>query len=335
MITRYVAALIASCCSFALAADPVVVAKDGSGDFRTVQAAIDATSPTGAIIRIRPGTYEERIVIDKPRIQLLGLGVDPSQVVLSYNVSSGTAGGTYKSASTTVTGDDFVAENLTFENTFSRSHGLTQQGSQAVALRVTGDRAVFRHVRFLGYQDTLYATTTGCMNGFEGCKTARQYFKDCYIEGNIDFIFGDALAYFENCEIHSLAHDTIAITAQSKVRPDEKSGYVFNHCRLTAEPGAKKVYLGRPWRSYATVVFLNTYMGPEIVPAGWLEWVQGGRPSLPTAFYAEYNSQGPGANPTERDPHAVQLTAEQARKYEVRTFLAGDDGWDPALVKRE
>jgi pectin methylesterase-like acyl-CoA thioesterase len=98
------------------------------------------------------------MVIDKPKIQLLGVGADLSQVVLSFNLSSGTAGGTYKPASTTVTGDDFVAENLTFENTFSRSHGLTQQGSQAVALRVTGDRAVFRHVRFLGYQDTLYAT---------------------------------------------------------------------------------------------------------------------------------------------------------------------------------
>ncbi len=333
VITRYVIILIASCASSALAADPIVVAKDGSGDFRTVQAAIDAASSAGTIIRIKPGTYEEKIVIDKPKIQLLGAGADPGQVVLSFNQSSGTAGGTSKSASTTVTGDDFVAENLTFENTFSRSHGLTHEGSQAVALKVTGDRAVFRRVRFLGYQDTLYPATAGCMNAGAACKPARQYFKDCYIEGNVDFIFGDALAYFENCEIHSLAHDTVAITAQSKVSPDEKSGYVFNHCRLTAEPGAKKVYLGRPWRSYATVVFLNTYMGPEIMPAGWLEWVQGGQPSLPTAYYAEYNSKGPGANPGQRDSHSVQLTAEQARKYDARPFLAGDDNWDPVTVK--
>ena len=296
MITRHIILLLASATS-ALAASPSTVAKDGSGDFRTVQAAIDAAPSAGATIRIQPGTYEEKITIDKPKIQLLGAGADPTQVVLSFNLSSGTAGGTSKSASTTVTGDDFTAENLTFENTFSRSHGLTQQGSQAVALRVTGDRAVFRRVRFLGYQDTLYAATSGCMNPGPVCKPARQYFKDCYIEGNVDYIFGDALAYFENCEIHSLAHDTVAITAQSKVRPDEKSGYVFNHCRLTAEHGAKKVYLGRPWRSYATVVFLKTEMGPEIMPAGWLEWVQGGQASLPTAYYAEYNSRGPGANP--------------------------------------
>jgi pectin methylesterase-like acyl-CoA thioesterase len=329
---KTITTLIACCCSLVAAAGPVVVAQDGSGDFRSVQAAIDASSP-GAVIRIRPGTYEEKIVIDKPKIQLLGIGADPSKVVLSFNLSAGTAGGTFKSASTTVTGDDFVAENLTFENSFSRSHGLTPQGSQAVALRVTGDRAIFRRVRFLGYQDTLYATTSGCMNGPDSCKPARQYFQECYIEGNVDYIFGDALAYFENCEIHSLAHDTVAITAQSKVRPDEKSGYVFNHCSLTAEPGAKKVYLGRPWRSYASVVFLNSYMGPESVPAGWLEWVQGGRPSLPTVFYAEYNSQGPGANAAERDPHSVRLTAEQARKYEVRSFLAGDDGWNPTGVR--
>lgn len=327
------AASICLLCFAAFAADPIVVAKDGSGDFQTVQAAIDAASPAGAVIRIRPGTYVEKIVIDKPKIQLRGLGADPSQVVLSFNLSSGTAGGTYKSASTTVTGNDFYAENLTFENTFSRTQGLTQQGSQAVALRVTGDRAVFRKVRFLGYQDTLYATSAGCMNGAAECKPARQYFEDCYIEGNVDFIFGDALAYFENCEIRSLAHSVTAITAQSKVRPDEKSGYVFNHCRLTAGKGADKVYLGRPWRSYSSVVFLNTQMGPEVVPAGWSEWIQGGKASLPTVFYAEYNSQGPGAKPAERDPHSVQLTKEQAAQYDVHTFLAGDDGWDPAKVR--
>jgi len=317
-------------CMAASAAEPVVVAKDGSGDFQTVQAAIDAAGPAGAVIRIRPGTYEEKIVIDKAKIQLRGLGADPSQVVLTFHLSSGTAGGTYKSASTTVNGDDFYAENLTFENTFSRSKPLSE-GSQAVALRVTGDRAVFRRVRFLGYQDTLYATTAGCMNGDAGCKPARQYFEACYIEGNVDFIFGDALAFFEKCEIHSLAHSMIAITAQSKQRAEEKSGYVFDHCRLTAEAGADRVYLGRPWRSYASVVYLNTYMGPEIVPAGWLEW-EHGKPSLPTAFYAEYNSQGPGAKPAERDSHSMQLTAEQAKKYELRAFLAGNDGWDAAKV---
>jgi pectin methylesterase-like acyl-CoA thioesterase len=305
----------------------VTVAQDGSGDFKTVQAAIDASGPDGATIRIRPGTYEELIVVDKPKIQLRGLGENPRDVVLTWHLSSGTAGGTFKSASTTVTGDDFYAENLTFENSFSRSRALTG-GSQAVALRVTGDRAVFRRVRFLGHQDTLYATTSGCMGAQATCRPARQYFADCYIEGNVDFIFGDSLAYFENCEVHSLAHDVVYITAQSKQRPDEKSGYVFNHCRLTAEPGAEKVYLGRPWRARASVVFLNTRMGPEIAPAGWLEWEHDGKPSLPTAFYAEFNSTGPGANPSARDPHSVRLMPSQAVEFEAKKFLAGEDGWD-------
>jgi pectin methylesterase-like acyl-CoA thioesterase len=309
----------------------VVVATDGSGDFRSVQAAIDASGADGAVIRIRPGIYEEKIVVEKPGIQLRGLGHDPRDVVLTWHLSSGTAGGTSKSASTAVTGDDFYAENLTFENSFSRSRPLTT-GSQAVALRVTGDRAVFRHVRFLGFQDTLYASTLGCMGGQDTCRPARQYFADCYIEGNVDFIFGDSLAFFEGCEIHSLPHHVVAITAQSKHRPEEKSGYVFDHCRITAEPGAEKVYLGRPWRGYASVVFLDTYLGPEVAPEGWLEWEHDGKTSLPTSFYAEFNSSGPGANPAARDSHAVQLSQSQASQFRAKRFLAGEDGWDPTGI---
>ena len=316
----------------ALAAQ-VVVASDGSGDFRTVQAAVDASGPTGAVIRIRPGTYHERIAIAKPHIQLRGTGADPQQVVLSYDLSAGTAGGTGKSASVLVEGDDFYAENLTIENTFSRGRPLTQQGSQAVALRVRGDRAVFRNVRLLGYQDTLYADGKGCDSEQGPCRPARQYFAGCYIEGNVDFIFGDALAFFEGCEIHALAHPTVMLTAQSKRYDGERSGYVFDHCRLTAEAGASKVYLGRPWRSHASVVFLNTHMGPEIVPAGWLEWKHDDRDSLPTVFYAEYNSSGPGANPEARDPHSRQLTAVEAVRYSVKAWLGGEDGWNPEVIK--
>src|SRR5258707_396864 len=230
----------------------VSVAADGSGDFKSIQAAVDAADADGVVIRIRPGIYRELVVINKNHIQLRGMGSDPSQVVLSYDLSSGTAGGTGKSASTKITGDDFYAENLTFENTFSRNRTLTREGSQAVALRVTGDRAVFRHVRFLGYQDTLYADGKGCDSEQGPCRPARQYFADCYIEGNVDFIFGDALAFFERCEIHVLAHRVVYITAQSKHYAEEKSGYVFDHCRITAEKGADRAYLGRPWRAYST-----------------------------------------------------------------------------------
>jgi pectin methylesterase-like acyl-CoA thioesterase len=292
-----------------LAAD-LTVAADGSANFKTVQAAVDAAPASGAVIRIRPGTYHEKLVIGKAHIQLRGT----AQVILSYDDSAGTAGGTTKSASVTVAGDDFYAENLTIENTFSRTRALTQEGSQAVALKITGDRAVLRNVRFLGYQDTLYPTG----------KPSRQYFADCYIEGNVDFIFGDARAYFENCEIHSKAHPVVMITAQSKLHADEKSGYVFDHCRLTADPGAQQVYLGRPWRAYASVVFMNTEMGPEITAEGWHEWERDGKPSLPTASYAEYKSSGPGANTARR-----QLSDAEAKQFELTTFF---EGWNPREV---
>jgi pectin methylesterase-like acyl-CoA thioesterase len=301
---------------FCLAADKGVstVAADGSADFKTLQAAVDAAPATGGVIRIAPGIYHEKIVISKPFMQLRGTGADASKVILSYDDSAGTAGGTTKSASVTVSGEDFYAENLTIENTFSRGRLLTHEGSQAVALRISGDRGVLRNVRFLGYQDTLYATG----------KPSRQYFADCYVEGNVDFIFGDARAFFENCEIHSKTHSTVMITAQSKLHGDEKSGYVFDHCRLTADSDAKGVYLGRPWRSFAWVVFMHTEMGPWITAEGWHEWEHDGKASLPTAFYAEYKSSGPGANPGRR-----QLSDAEAKQFSVAAFF---DGWNPAGV---
>ena len=316
-----------------LQAAQFTVVSDGSGDFKTVQAAVDAAPTEGAVIRIKPGTYHEDISIEKSHIQLRGLGSGPTQVILSFDKSAGTAGGTGKSQSVSVTGDDFYAENLTIENTFSRDRPLTPQGSQAVALRVRGDRAVFRRVRLLGYQDTLYADGKGCDSEQGPCRPARQYFADCYIEGNVDFIFGDAMAYFEGCELHALAHPVVEITAQSKRYEGERSGYVFDHCRITAEPGAGRVFLGRPWRSHASVVFLNTEMPGQVAPAGWSEWKHGDADSLPTAFYAEYNSSGPGARPQARDPHSKQLSAAEAARFSVKAWMSGDDGWNPEAVK--
>jgi pectinesterase len=304
---------LASCC--AISAGTFTVAADGSADFKTVQAAVDAAPPIGVSISIRPGLYREKLVINKAHIQLRGTGTKASDVVLSYDDSAGTVGGTTKSASVTVSGDDFYAENLTVENTFSRTRPLKQEGSQAVALKITGDRSVLRNVRFLGFQDTLYPTGAG----------SRQYFVDCYIEGNVDFIFGNAKAFFENCEIHSLAHQVVYITAQSKLHEDEQSGYVFDHCRLTADPDAKIVYLGRPWRAYATVVFINTKMDTPIAPEGWHEWEHDGKPSLPTVFYAEYKSSGPGANPARK-----QLSDAEAKRFALTAFF---DGWNPAEVR--
>jgi pectin methylesterase-like acyl-CoA thioesterase len=313
----------------------VTVAADGSGDFRTVQAAVDAAPAGGIVIEIRPGTYRGLIHIDKPWIELRGLGASPQDVVLTYDLSNGTAGSsTAKSASTTITGDNFSAENLTFENSFSKSRELVPAGSQAVALRVTADRAVFRRVRFLGYQDTLYADGKGCQSEQGPCQPSRQYFKDCYIEGNVDFIFGDALAFFENCELHALSHSVVMLTAQSKRYEGERGGYVFDHCRITAEAGARKIYLGRPWRSHASVVFLNTFMPAEVMPEGWLEWIHDDKPSLPTVFYAEAGSTGPGANSSPRDPHAKHLTPAEAARFTVKQQLSGADGWDPTEERK-
>ena len=304
---------------------PVVVASDSSGDFTSVQAAVDSGAK---VIRIRPGTYREILTIPQSGIQLRGTGARPEDVVLTYDNSAASAGGTTKSASITVSGDDFYAENLTMENSFSRNRPLTQEGSQAVALKITGDRAVFRRVRFLGYQDTLYPNSKRCESDKGPCEPARQYFSECYIEGNVDFIFGDALAFFDRCEIHALAHPVVMITAQSRHYAGERSGYVFDRCRITAAPGAGRIYLGRPWRAYGTVVFMNTEMPPQIDPEGWHEWEHDGKPSLPTAFYAEYRSQGPGARPDARR----QLTAAEAARFALKTFLAGDDHWDPTQV---
>jgi len=301
----------------------VTVSADNSGDFPTVGAALDSGA---SVIRIKPGTYKQVLNITRSCVQLRGLGASPQDVVLTFDNSSATAGGTTKSASVTVSGDDFHAENLTFENSYSRTRLLSQEGSQAVAIKITGDRAVFRRVRFLGYQDTLYPNGRRCETDRGPCEPARQYFSECYIEGNVDFIFGDAIAYFDRCEIHALPHALVYLTAQSKHYAEEKSGYVFDHCRITAAPGTK-VYLGRPWRAYSTVVFLDTEMPAEIVAEGWHEWEHDGKPSLPTSFYAEYHSTGPGANPSRR-----QLTREEAARFSLKNFLAGDDQWDPTKV---
>jgi len=242
--------------------------------------------------------------------------------VIVADKSAGTSGGTMNSATVNVRADNFTAENVTFANDFNRTHEQVSTGSQALALLVTGDRAVFRNVRLLGNQDTVYA----------GSK--RQYFVDCYIEGNVDFIFGDAKAVFEGCEIHSTAHSIGYITAQGKSSPGQDSGFVFQRCNLTAASGVTNVWLGRPWRPYASVVFLNTEMGAHINTAGWREWHPGETHYLDTVSYAEFRNSGQGAHAGEREAHTKKLTPAQADAYDARRFLAGADGWDPTAPRQ-
>ena len=303
-----------------------------SGRFRSVQEAVDAI-PKGSTspweIQIAPGRYTERVTIprDRPFVRLVGQ--DAATTVLTYGLSTATTAETRYSASTYVFADNFQAANLTFENSYG-------PGSQAVALFVAADRAIFKNCRFLGWQDTLYVNGPGCLfvpqvlaaTDAADCPAGRHYFEQCYIEGHVDFIFGNGAAVFSQCEVHSKGAGYV--TAQSRTYPVETSVFVFDNCRLTGENTGAGVYLGRPWRAFSHVVFLHCWLGPHIRPEGWSVW--NGNRNHETSFYGEYQSQGPGALPERRVTWSHQLTAEQAAAYEVREFLKGRDGWEPAAA---
>ncbi|MFZ0338692.1 MAG: pectinesterase family protein, partial [Terracidiphilus sp.] len=309
------------------------VAADGTGDYYSIQRALDMAPKTGgAVLSVSPGVYREVLTVDKPGITIRSANPDASKTVIVNDRSAGQNGGTLHSATVNVTADDFFAENITIENDFNKTHPQTSQGSQALAILVTGDRAIFHNVRLLGNQDTVYLGTH-CGNDAQNCAATRQYFSDCYVAGNVDFIFGDSKAVFENCEIHSTPHGGGYITAQSKHYPKQDSGFVFDHCKLTADPGVTgPIFLGRPWRPYATVIYMHTEMDDKIDPAGWREWHPGESHSLDTAFYAEFDSTGPGAHHDQRDPHTHFLTPDEAKQYEPAIFLRGTDNWDPTKL---
>ena len=298
----------------------VIVSADGTADFPTIQRAVDHAPLEGngrLEIAIRPGVYRERVKIpqDRPRVSLIGLGNDPSAVVITYSMSAAAAGGTFFSAVVEVQSEGFEAANLTIQNSFG-------PGSQAVALTVYSDRANVHDVRLLGWQDTLYAAA------------GRQYYNKCYIEGAVDFIFGDAQAVFENSEIRSIGDGFIA--AESRKTPDGPQGFVFNKCKLTQGPaqGAtpakldKGVFLGRPWRPYSRVVYLDCWMDQHIREVGWDNWSDAANEK--TAWFGEYHSTGPGANAGARAAWAHQLTEKDAAAFQTQKFLAGADGWNPA-----
>jgi pectinesterase len=306
----------------------LTVAADGSAAYRTLGAAIEALPQDGGEIRLKPGEYREKLTVTKPNVRLIGLGKGPEDVVLVWGDSSAMAGGTGKSASITVTADGFVAHNLTIQNDYSKKSSVP---SQAVALFVTGDRAVFDTVRFLGAQDTLYAASKCRPNGSSACHDSRQYFRNCYVEGHVDFIFGDARAFFDRCHIHTLANPGgVMITAHSRLVPEQKSGYVFDHATITAEPGDYPIWLGRAWRAYATVIFLDADIRAPLQPQGWREWAPGESDTFKTATYAERGSHGPGAGkPEDRASVTRQLSEEEAKAWSKEALLSSPDGWAP------
>ncbi len=331
--------LVAGTFPFSSSAEPistVSVAREGRADFHTLQEAIDHAPAAGEVIRIAPGTYREKIHISKPNIVLVGTGKQPQDVVLSWNDAAISAGGTSKSGTVSVDADGFEAENLTIENTWENEHTRTQEGSQAVALLMSSDRAVLDQVRLLGAQDTLYANSRTCHENLPrdgsapasdtpACKASRQYFRDCYIEGHVDFIFGDAKAVFDHCELHPRHYPTVMLTAQSKHFPAEDSGYYFLHCRITGENDGDKVIFGRPWRDYSTVTFYDTAIEKPMAADGWSDW--SGR--LKTSTYLEYKSHGPGVNGGHRIVNSPELSRHEAKKLTPDALLSGSDGWNP------
>lgn len=290
----------------------IIVAADGSGNAKSVQEAIDkvpANNKQRVIIRIKSGTYLEqvRVPADKPYISFVGESAERTKI--TFNLSNKAAGSTSASYSVYIGGHDFRADNITFENSF----GI---GSQAVAVLVEADRAVFENCRFLGWQDTLYA------------KNGRQYYRDCYIEGHVDYIFGQAAAVFDNCHIHSKGDGYIA--APMRFAADEPSGFVFLQSTLTSENTKNGVYLGRPWRDYGRTVFINTKMDAAIRPEGWHNWEPHREK---TAYFGEFGTTGKSAAVAARVSWAHQLSEAESKTFLPENFLRGRDGWDPKNSK--
>ncbi len=290
--------------------DKYVVAQDGSGDYKTLQEAINVCKvfpDKRIVIQIKPGIYKEKVEVYSWTNRISLIGEDANTTIISFDDYSGKGShNTFTSYTFKILGDDFYAENITFEN-------AAGPVGQAVALHVEGDRCIFKNCRFLGNQDTIYTGGDG----------SRQYFLECYIEGTTDFIFGAATAVFENCTIHSKKNSylTAASTTEGK-----QYGYVFLNCKLTASSEATKVYLGRPWRNYAKTVFVNCELGSHILPEGWHNW---SKPDAEkTTFYAEYNSTGNGANVVSRVPWSHQLTKKESQLYTARNILKGSDEWN-------
>lgn len=303
------------------------VSQSGHADFQTLQEAVDhAPDAGGAIIFVAPGVYHEKIHIHKPGIVLVGTGKRPQDTVITWGDSALNTGSTFKSGTVSVAGDGFEAENLSIVNTWWRDHTEAKDPSQAVALLLESDRAVLDRVRLISGQDTLYANSSRCRETLDApCRADRQLFNDCYVEGNVDYIFGDANAVFDHCELHSRPGSEVMITAQGRHSPLEDSGYYMLNCRITGPDEGNRIVLGRPWRDYSTVLFYKTNIIQMLDAGGWSEW--GGR--LKTSFYREYKSHGPGVHGTHRIVQTPPLSAAEERRLNPSRLLAGEDRWDP------
>ncbi len=282
----------------------LVVAKDGSGDYKYIQDAIDAVRvylPKRITIRIKKGIYKEKINVPSTLSNITFVGEEGT--IISYDDFSGKGKmDTFDSYTMRVMGNDIVLENLVIENTAGKV-------GQAVALHIEGDRCLIRKCKLLGNQDTIFASG----------ENSRQHFVECYIEGTVDFIFGSSTALFEKCQIHSKSNGYISAASTPKW---VKFGYVFKNCQLTADTGINEVYLGRPWRSYAKTVFIDCQLGKHILPLGWDNWAN--KENEKTSYYAEFNNIGEGANINQRVSWSHLLSPQEVSEYTTERILSGE-----------
>ncbi|TKY64193.1 Pectinesterase/pectinesterase inhibitor U1 [Spatholobus suberectus] len=296
----------------------VVVAADGSGDFKTVSAAVDAAplkSSKRFVIRIKAGVYRENVDVPKKKTNIMFLGDGRTNTIItaSRNVVDGST--TFHSATVAVVGGNFLARDITFQNTAGPSK------HQAVALRVGGDLSAFFNCDILAYQDTLYVHNN------------RQFFVNCLIAGTVDFIFGNSAVVFQDCDIHARRPNSgqkNMVTAQGRVDPNQNTGIVIQKCRIGAtkdlEPVKKSfaTYLGRPWKEYSRTVIMQSTISDVIDPVGWHEW--NGNFALSTLVYREYQNTGPGAGTSKRvtwKGFNVITDPAEARAYTPGSFIAG------------
>jgi pectinesterase len=288
---------------------------EGTTEFPTIQMAMDHHPFAGkngrVYIEIEPGVYHERVIVTQnhPNITFVGMGKRPEDVVITNSMNAKQAGGTFFTETVRVDAPGFEADNLTFENTAGNT-------GQAVAIAVRSDRAIFKHCRILGHQDSLFADY------------GRQYYLDTYIEGTVDFIFGNAQAVFDHSELHELSPGYL--TAQSRTSTSQTTGYVIANSRVTADEAGlagHHFFLGRPWRPYSRVVYLHTELPSTVAPQGWNNW--GKTSNEQTVYYAEFENFGPGAATAARPSWIHQLSSGQAKQFEPANFLRGKDHWNP------
>ncbi|MES2431406.1 MAG: pectinesterase family protein [Bacteroidota bacterium] len=292
----------------------IIVAQDGTGNYKTVQQAFDKI-PNGnkkpVTIYVKNGIYKERLTLDTRKDFVTLIGEDKNKTVLTFNnhaglqLPNGDTINTWSSASFTVYGNNFSAKNITFRNDAGFAAG------QAVALNIIGDRAAFYNCNMTGFQDVLFCSGQG----------TKEYFQDCYIEGTTDFIFGAATAVFVNCHMHSKKNSHVTAASTPREIP---FGFVFIDCKLTADSNVNKVSLGRPWQPNASVAYIKCEIGDHIIPEGWNNWKNPDNEK--TARYAEYKNYGTGASIEKRVAWSKQLTDEEVKKYTVKNILGK---WEP------